>query len=493
MISYMVRYHPDRTAIVDDRGELSFGALDRQSNALARGLAATGIGPGQTVGVLCREHRGLITALIATGKLGLRLVILNTGFAGPQLRDVAAREQVTVLFHDDEFAEAATSLPDSVRRVRTRTDDPRASGRSVDELIAGQPTHPLPLPDEFAGLVLLTSGTTGTPKGAARKRISPLQSAQLLDRFPITRGGATVIAAPLFHATGLGQFTFAMSLGKTAVFGHGRFDAEATLAAVARHRADTLAVVPTMLGRILDLGPEVLARHDVSCLKIIASGGSAISPGLCERTAATFGDVLYNNYGATEVAAVSMATPQELRRAPGTVGRPPVGVRVTLFDSDGKPITEPGRPGSIYVANSLSFSGYTDGQDKDRRDGMVCTGDIGHFDDTGLLFVDGRSDDMIVSGGENVYPAEVENLLADRSDIADAAVVGVTDPDFGQRLRAFVVPQPGVELDPDEIRRHVKSQLARYKVPRDVIILAEIPRNGSGKIVRRRLAELPIP
>ncbi|MFI5781891.1 AMP-binding protein [Nocardia sp. NPDC051570] len=494
MISYTARYSPDRQALVDARGTLSYGALERQSNALARGLSAAGIGPGDTAAVLARDHRGAVTTMIAAGKLGVRLVIMNTGFAGPQLREVAEREGVTVLFHDDEFASATTALPDTVARLRTWSDKPWVTGGSptVESLIAGNATGPLPLPAESGGLVLLTSGTTGTPKGAVRKRISPLQSAQLLDRVPLTRGGAMVVAAPLFHATGLGQFTLAMALGKTVVFGRGKFDAEATLASVARHRADTLILVPTMLGRILDLGPEVLARHDVSSLRIIASGGSAISPGLSARTAAAFGDVLYNNYGATEVAAVSVATPAELRRAPGTVGRPPVGVRVALFGPDGTRISEPETPGIIFVANGLSFGGYTDGRDKDRYDGMISTGDIGHFDRSGLLFLDGRGDDMIVSGGENVYPAEVENLLADRDDIADAAVIGVDDPDFGQRLRAFVVARPGVELDADEIRGYVKSQLARYKVPRDVLIVGEIPRNGSGKIVRGRLAELAV-
>lgn len=489
VISYSAQFHPDRPAIVDARGSLTFGELERQSNALAHGLAAAGIGPDDTAAVLARDHRGSVTALIAAGKLGARLVIMNTGFAGPQLRDVAEREGVTVLFHDSEFTSAATALPARVARFETWNDDPAAVGGppSTHHLIAGNSTAPLPLPAASGGLVLLTSGTTGTPKGALRNRISPLQSAQLLDRVPLTRGGTVVIATPLFHATGLGQFTFAMSLGKTVVFGRGKFDAEATLASVAHHRADTLIVVPTMLGRILDLGTEVLARYDVSSLQIVASGGSAISAGLCARTTAAFGDVLYNSYGATEVATVTVATPAELRRAPGTVGRPPVGVRVALFDRDGRQITEPETTGIIFVANGLSFGGYTDGGDKERRGDMISTGDIGHFDRSGLLFIDGRSDEMIVSGGENVYPAEVENLLADRDDIVDAAVIGVADPDFGARLRAFVVPRPGAELDPDEIRRYVKSQLARYKVPRDVVVVAEIPRNGSGKIVRAQL------
>ena len=386
-------------------------------------------------------------------------------------------------------------LPGRTQPGRTRSGRTRSGERlvpTVEGLVAGRSTEPLPLPARPGGLVLLTSGTTGRPRGTPRDRMSPLQSAQLLDRVPLSRGGTTVLGTPLFHGTGLGQVVIAMTLGRTVVLRR-RFDPEATLAAVATHRADALVVVPTMLGRIVDLDPAVRARYDTSSLRIVVSGGSALSPDLCRRTAEAFGDVLHNVYGSTEVANASVATPAELRRAPGTVGRPPVGCRVALYDERRRPVTTPGVPGAIFAATGLAFTGYTDGGRKEVVDGLVHTGDVGHLDAGGLLFVDGRDDEMIVSGGENVFPAEVEQLLAGRADVLDAAVVGVPDPDFGQRLRAYVVPAPGASPDPAELRAYVKAGLARYKVPRDVVFVAGLPRNATGKLVRAELDQVTGP
>lgn len=244
-----------------------------------------------------------------------------------------------------------------------------------------------------------------------------------------------------------------------------------------------------MLQRIVDLDPAFLASQDTSCLHIIFAAGSSISPDLSRRTADTFGPVLHNLYGSTEVAVATVATPEDLARAPGTAGRPPVTCHVELFDNDGNPVTTAGSVGRIFVSSGLSFSGYTDGRDKERIAGLVSTGDVGHFDDDGLLFVDGRDDDMIVSGGENVYPLEVENLLADHPSVAEAAVVGVPDVEFGHRLRAFVVPMKGSPHDADSLKAYVRSHLARYKVPREVVFLGELPRNATGKLLRQVLAE----
>jgi fatty-acyl-CoA synthase len=313
-----------------------------------------------------------------------------------------------------------------------------------------------------------------------------MQSAQLLDRIPLSRGGALVLGTPLFHGTGLGQFVVAMTLGKKVVLRR-RIDSEVMLADITEHRADTLIVVPTMLKRLLDLGPDALAKHDTSSLRIIVCGGSALAPDLCRRTAEAFGGVLYNVYGSTEVANTSVATPAELRRAPGTVGRPPVGCRLALYDERRRRVSEPDCPGTIFAFNGLSFAGYTDGDRKEIVDGMLSTGDIGHFDEERLLFIDGRGDEMIVSGGENVFPVEVENLLTRRPDVHDAAVIAVKDPDFGERLRAFIVPASGATLDPAEIKDYIKANLARYKVPRDVVFVADLPRNAAGKLVRREL------
>jgi fatty-acyl-CoA synthase len=248
--------------------------------------------------------------------------------------------------------------------------------------------------------------------------------------------------------------------------------------------------VPTMLQRILDLGPEVLDSYDTSSLRIIFSAGSALSPELGNRATRVFGDVVHNLYGSTEVAVATVATPEDWRAAPGTVGRAPVGCRVVLYDDDGRPVTEPNVTGRVFVGSGLSFAGYTDGRHKEIIDGLLSTGDLGHVDADGRLFIDGRDDDMIVSGGENVFPGEIENLLVEHDGVVEAAVIGVPDPEFGQRLKAFVVPETRAELDADELKAYVRANLARFKVPREVVFLDELPRNATGKLLRHQLAGL---
>ncbi|WAL67071.1 acyl-CoA synthetase [Amycolatopsis cynarae] len=484
------RRDPAVVGLVDERGPLTFKQLDLRSNALARAWSNRGVTAGTVIAVLCRDHRELVTAMAAAGKLGARLLLMNTGFAKPQLADVARRERVGVLVYDQEFTELLSAVGEDVDRYLAwvDTDDPlqRHEVPVLDELIASTDDRPVPLPPRLGGFVLLTSGTTGTPKGAPRGAVSLLATAQFLDRIPLRAGECTFLAAPIFHATGVSQFMLAFALGCKVVVRR-RFDPEETLRAVEEHRCTTLVLVPTMLQRIVDLGPEVLARYDTSSLRIIFVAGSALSPDLGNRATAAFGDVVHNLYGSTEVAVATVATPEDWRLAPGTVGRPPVGCRVVLYDHEGRRITEPGVTGRVFVGSGLSFHGYTDGRTKEVIDGLLSTGDVGHFDRHGLLFIDGRDDEMIVSGGENVFPVEVENLLVERPDVVEAAVIGVPDEEFGQRLKAVVVRKPGSDLDADTVRSFVKSNLARYKVPRDVEFVERLPRNATGKVLRDRL------
>ncbi|MFV8165088.1 acyl-CoA synthetase [Mycobacterium sp. 134] len=487
LITHTASRYGDATALVDEAGTLSFRDLERTSNALARGLSRKGIGAGKVVGVLERNHRGLMLALAAAGKAGARVVLLNTGFAAPQLADVCAREHVSAVVADQEFSALLDVLPDDIERIVGWADG-ATTLTTLDTIAGDEWTDPLPAPASTGGMVLLTSGTTGTPKGAPRNKVSPLQSAQLLDRIPWPAGGAYCVTAPMFHATGLATCSLGLVLGNRVVLMR-RFDPEETLASIESHRVSALIVVPTMLQRILDLGPDVLARYDTSSLKVIFAAGSALSPDLCRRTAEVFGDVLYNLYGSTEVAVAAVATPRELRVAPGTVGRPPVGCTLAAYDDRRRRITEPGRTGTLFVSSGLSFSGYTDGGHKEIVDGLLSSGDTGHFTADGLWFVDGRDDDMIVSGGENVFPLEVENLLADHPAVVESCVLGVDDDDFGKRLRAFVVRNPDVDLDADGVRTYVRAGLARHKVPRDVIFVDALPRNETGKVLKGVLRE----
>ena len=481
-------------AVTDERGMLTYREVDEQSSALAHGLKGLGVGEGSVVGLLCRDHRGLIVAMAGCGKLGARLVLMNTGFAKPQFAQVCERENVKVVLHDSEFLGLLDALPPELPRVLTWVDDGTDlpdDVKTVDELVAAGSTEPLPPPSKSGGFVILTSGTTGLPKGAPRTKLSPLGTAQIVDRIPFPRKGTMVIVSPIFHSTGMGTYLVGTALGNNIVTTR-RFNPERTLALIADNKADMLVAVPTMLHRMVELDPDIRAKYDTSSLKAIVLAGSALTPELSNRAQDTFGDVLYNLYGSTECAVATVAQPADLRKAPGTAGRPPVTCEVVLFDENDKRVYGANNRGRIFIRSGAPFEGYTDGRNKQIIDGYMSSGDMGHFDDDGLLFVDGRDDDMIVSGGENVFPQEVENLLVERDDVFDVAVVGVDDTEFGKRLRAFIVSEPGAKQDPEELKLYVKSNLARYKVPRDVVFIDDLPRNATGKVLRRVLMEKKI-
>ena len=481
-------------AVVDERGTLTYKQVDDQSWALAHGLQQLGVSAGSVVGVLCRDHRGLVITMAACGKLGARMVLMNTGFAKPQFAEVCEREKVTVVLHDSEFLGLLDALPTDMPRVLTWVDDgvePPAGIQTLVGIIATNSIEPFPPPGKAGGSVILTSGTTGLPKGAPRDTVSPLATAQIIDRIPFPRKGTMVIVSPIFHSTGWATYTVGAALGNKVVTAR-RFKAEGALKLIADNKADMLVAVPTMLHRMVELPPDVIAKYDTSSLKVILIAGSALSPDLSNRVQDAFGDVLYNMYGSTECAIATVATPAELRAAPGTAGRAPVTCEVVLYDEHDQRVEGANRRGRIFIRNGAPFSGYTDGRNKQIVDGYMSSGDMGHFDESGLLFVDGRDDDMIVSGGENVFPQEVENLLEERDDVAEVAVVGVDDVEFGKRLRAFIVSEPGVALDAAEVKQFVKDNLARHKVPRDVVFIDELPRNATGKLLRRVLVEMDV-
>lgn len=219
---------------------------------------------------------------------------------------------------------------------------------------------------------------------------------------------------------------------------------------------------------------------------MVAVSGSALPGGLATRFMDRYGDVLYNLYGSTEASWASIATPADLRAAPNTAGRAPHGTRIAVLDATGEPVAI-GVSGRLFVGNELIFEGYTNGSMREERDGLLATGDIGHVDENGRVFVDGREDDMIVSGGENVFPSEVENLLADLPQVREVAVVGVPDARHGQRLAAYVVMEPGERLDQEAVREYVRRHRARFCVPRDVVFLPALPRNATGKVQTRDL------
>jgi len=480
--------HGDRIGLIDELGALSFEEMNRRSDALACALRARGLREGQTVGILCRNHRGFLDATFAAGKLGARILLLNTDFAAPQLRDVCAREGVALVIHDQEFA-GLVGEGDAEHGRLLAWSDGEGGGDSLEALMAAHAGQTPPPPGEPGRVVLLTSGTTGTPRGAPRQQGTSLHPiGALLSKVPYRGRESTYVAPPMFHGVGFTQSILSVVLGSTTITMR-RFDPERVLEAVSRRRPTALVVVPVMLARIVSLLEAEPGRYDTSSLRIIFASGSQLEAELVRRTHRAIGEVLYNFYGSTEVAWATFATPEDLRAAPGTAGRPPYGTTVRLYDADGRPVEGPGRVGRIFVGNGFQFEGYTGGGGKEMIDGLMSTGDVGHFDEAGRLFVDGRDDDMIVSGGENLFPGEVEELLITHPAVAEAAVIGVPDEEFGQRLAAYLVLREGQALSEDEARAFVRQNLARFKVPRDVLFIDELPRTPTGKVLKRELRD----
>jgi acyl-CoA synthetase (AMP-forming)/AMP-acid ligase II len=485
-IASAVINRPGAIAIEDEAGSHSFAELHSRSNALARGLREAGIGEGDGVAIMARNHHGFIEATLACSKLGAHGLYMNTAFAGPQLTAVIEREEPRALIYDGEFAELLSDAREGVRCFVAWSEN-GADDTTLEELIVSNDDADLDAPEESSRFVILTSGTTGTPKGAQRGQpdtLGPL--AALFSKIPMRAEEHTMIAAPLFHSWGFAHFTLGLALSSTYVLRR-RFDPEETLRATAESGATALIVVPVMMQRILELPDEVISRYDLSALRVTAASGSELPGPLATRWMDTFGENLYNLYGSTEIAWATIATPADLREAPGTAGLPPRGTKIRILDPDGHDVP-PEKTGRVFVGNEMAFEGYTGGGGKEVVDGLLSSGDVGHFDHRGRLFIDGRDDEMIVSGGENVFPREVEDLLASHDAIAEVAVIGVDDDQFGQRLKAFVVTREGADLDVDEVKAHVKSNLANYKVPREVEFLDSLPRNATGKVLKRELA-----
>jgi acyl-CoA synthetase (AMP-forming)/AMP-acid ligase II len=479
---------PDEPAIVDERGSLTFAEVDRRTNALAHAMADAGVGPDDSVAIMCRDHRWFVEATVAISKLGATSLFYNTAFAGPQLEEVTEREDPKAIVYDAEFAELIEgAAADRLRWVGWHDDDePAGDDETVESLIESGDDSDVDSPDSPGRITLLTSGSTGTPKGASRGQPDPIDPiVAVLSKIPLRAREPTFFAAPLFHAWGFLQFNLGMLLSSTYVLRR-RFDPEATLAKIEESKATALAIVPIMLQRILELDEEKREKHDLSSLRVAASSGGALPAELATKWMDTFGDNLYNFYGSTEVSWAAIATPKDLREAPGTSGPAPPGTSLKILDEESKKEKPAGETGEIFVGNQMLFEGYTgDEEGEEMVDGHMTTGDLGHLDDEGRLFVEGRADDMIVSGGENVYPEEVEQALEEHQGVSEAAVIGVDDEEFGERLKAFVVKDG--EVSEDDLKSHVKENLAKYKVPREVEFVDELPRKPQGKVDKKKL------
>lgn len=480
----------DRVAVRDERGDLTYRELDQRSNALANAWREQGLQPGEGVAILVRNHRGFLESVFAAAKCGARIVLLNTSFAGPQIREVAGREGTDLLVYDDEYSHMLEGIEPPRGRWRAWVDTGwETAADTIEALIARGVTRAPPKPRTGPKVVILTSGTTGAPKGAPRSDPRSLSViGGLLDKVPFRARGITELCVPMFHALGFAHMVLGLALGSTVIVRR-RFEPQPTLESLERNKANALIVVPVMLQRILDLGEGVVSGYDSSALKIIFVGGSQLGAELCKRALAAFGPVVYNLYGSTEVSYATIATPADLQEEPACVGGVVRGAVVKILDDQGKEVA-PRTTGRIFVGNASQFEGYTGGETRQQIKGLMSSGDLGHFDDRGRLFIDGRDDEMIVSGGENVFPGEIEELLAGHEAVAEVAAIGVDDETFGQRLKAFVVLREGKQLTEDEVRSLVRDNLANYKIPREVVFLDQLPRNPTGKVLKRDLLQM---
>jgi fatty-acyl-CoA synthase len=495
--SLNARRHPDRAACIDEKGEFTYRELDEAAHAVANGLIEKGVKGGDGVAVLARNTRWFLIAYFGAARVGARIILLNSEFSGPQIKEVAEREGAKLIIYDDEYTKAVSKAEPELGKLRalgTNPDSDEPSGsedETLADLIERSDKAPAPKAGKHSSIIILTSGTTGTPKGANRSTpptLAPIGG--ILSHVPFKAGEVTSLPAPMFHALGFLHGTIAMFLGSTLVLRR-KFKPPLVLEDIEKHKVTAMVVVPVMLSRILDAIEKMDSKPDLSSLKIVFVSGSALGADLAERALKDLGPVVYNMYGSTEIAFATIAEPKHLEFNSSTVGPVVKGVKVKIFDDNGKELPQ-GEVGRIFVGNAFPFEGYTGGGKKQIIDGLLSSGDVGYFDEHGLLYISGRDDEMIVSGGENVFPAEVEDLITGHPDVVEATAIGVEDKEWGHRLRAFVVKKEDADLDEDTVKHYVRDHLARYKVPREVVFLDELPRNPTGKILKRELREMEI-
>ncbi|OBI84022.1 long-chain-fatty-acid--CoA ligase FadD2 [Mycobacterium sp. E740] len=491
------RRTPNGTAIIDDFGEMTFKELDEAAHAAANGLLEKGVKGGDGVAILARNHRWFLVALYGAARTGARIILLNSEFSGPQVKEVSEREGAKLIIYDDEYCQAVSKADPPLGKLRALGVNPDkeeasdSTDETLEDFVSRHPDKPAPKATKHSSVIILTSGTTGTPKGANRSTpptLAPIGG--VLSHVPFKGGEITSLPAPMFHALGFLHATIAMMLGTTLVLRR-KFKPATVLEDIEKHKVTAVVVVPVMLSRMLAALDDMERKPDLSSLRIVFVSGSQLGAELAQRALEKLGPVIYNLYGSTEIAFATIARPKDLEKNPATVGPVVKGVKVKILDDNGKELPQ-GEVGRIFVGNFFPFEGYTGGGHKQIVDGLMSSGDVGYFDEHGLLYVSGRDDEMIVSGGENVFPAEVEDLISGHPEVVEATALGVEDKEWGHRLRAFVVKTDGASIGEDDIKHYVRDHLARYKVPREVIFLDELPRNPTGKILKRELREMDV-
>ncbi len=476
----------------------SFLEMNERVEKIAAGLAEHGVRAGDRIALMIKNRPEFVLLQIAAGKIGCGAVSCSFRSTPSELEYVANHSGARALFFDVEVAEAVREAAPNLPRIgRDRCFSVGGSADpfpTLEGLVASAKGAPPPAQEEPA-VVMYTSGTTGKPKGAVRQFAKGSTTAvfAFLGETPLQMGEVHLAVCPLYHATAFGFITMSYIVGSTVLVLRD-FRPEAFLQAIERYRVTTTAVVPTMLHRIVELGEETIRRYDTSSLKAIFTGGAPLSVPLANEVLRLFGDKLFNFYGATETGIVTLAKPADMRAAPGTIGRVIPGAEVRLYDESGR-VCKPGEVGELYAQSGQLFTGYhadDAGTQDAMRDGFFSVGDLARMDARGYFFLEGRKRDMIISGGLNVYPAEVEAVLHDHPAVAEVAIVGVPDEAWGERVRAFVVLKPDASAAPKELEGYCRARLSGPKVPREFVFLPSLPRNPTGKVLKRELRTMAV-
>lgn len=488
---------PDRLAVVQREVAWTFRELDERIDRVAKGLVRRGLGRGKSVLLMLKNRPEMVLLSAACARIGAPAVAISWRSKPDEVVYLANHSGARALVTEDDLypvvEEASKGFThEPLLDALFVVGKPSGRAKSFDDLYerAGR-FQAVRGSEDDAAVVVYTSGTTGKPKGAVRKfpKAAMPAAVRFLLETPLRATDVHLVACPMYHSTAYGFMTFAHITGATAVL-LDEFKPETFLAAVDRHRVTTTAVVPTMLHRVLALPRDVRERYDARSLRVVFSGGAPLAASLATAFMDTFGDVLYNFYGATETGLVTLAKPSDMRAAPGTIGPAIPGNTIRLLDDDGRDVKR-GEVGELYVKNDLLVAGYHDDGEatrKSMRDGFFSVGDLARCDANGRYFIEGRKRDMVISGGVNVYPVEIESVLESHPDVAEAAVVGVPDAEWGERVRAYVVLIEGRE-NPGEaaIKAFLKDRLAGPKLPREIVFLEALPRNPTGKVLKREL------
>lgn len=484
--------HPDKLALSDVRQRLTFGEVDARIDRLAGELAARGIGRGAPVVIVLHNRLEVIEMQAVATRLGGAAVSASWRSTVEELAYIVEHSGARAMVIEGELVGpvlAARSRFAGLGENIWAVGEAPEGTTSYDDIAAHGRSRPVTDGGEEGSVVIYTSGTTGRPKGAVRTfgRDAHLAYLYMLAELPVRADDRHLAVCPLYHSTAFAFATITLLLGGS-VHVERRFDAQHTLEVIARERITTTAMVPTMLHRLLQLPPATLAAHDTRSLRAILSGGAPLSGTLAREVCEAFGHVLYNFYGATETGINTVATPEELLRAPGTIGHAVGGNDLRILDDDGHPVPD-GATGELFVKNSMLVRYHRDDEATraSMRDGHFSVGDLAHRDRHGLFHLDGRKRDMLISGGVNVYPAEIEEVLASHPSIAEVAVVGAPDPDLGERVRAFVALRIGASASAEEIVAFARTKLSGPKLPREIVFLEELPKNPTGKILKREL------